>query len=261
MTIRHRADRAAVRLLQRVPPGVAARFASESVAARIARPLVNRLLPSGEIVVPVASGPARGLRVVIEPRHEKFYWTGSYELPVQQALVAALSPGGVLWDIGAHAGFFSVLAGRLVGPTGRVVAVEPMPENRRRVLESVKLNGLENVDVLPFAVAAEAGTAVLYPVGASSMWTLAEQEAGEPGRAVECVTLMGLATRAPEPDVVKIDVEGAELDVIRGGVELLLRARPRLLVEFVSDDVVGAARRLLPPYRFERLGPRQWLLT
>ena len=261
MTLRHRADRVAVRLLERVPPGIAARVASESVAARLVRPVVNRFLPAGEIVVSVSSGPARGLRVPIEPRHEKFYWTGGYELPVQAALVRSLSAGGVFWDIGAHAGFFTVLGARLVGDTGRVLAVEPIAENRRRLLESIRLNRLENVVVLPYAVAAEPGKGVLYAEGASSMWTLRRRD-GTTEQAVECLSLAGLSELAPSPpDVVKIDVEGAELDVLRGGVELLLDVRPKLIVEFVSEQVVDAARALLPPYRFERLGERQWLLT
>lgn len=261
MSVRQRADRAAVRLLERVPPGVAARFASESVAARIVRPVVNRVLPAGEVTVAVSSGPARGLRLPVDLRHEKFYWTGSYEPDVQRVLVQALGPGDVFWDIGAHAGFFTVLGARLVGDSGRVVAVEPMSVNRRRVLESVRLNGFETVDVLPNALAAEAGTRLLHAEAATSMWTLLGN--GEPGsgETVECVTLATLAGTAPPPALVKIDVEGVELDVLRGGVDFLLDRRPHLVVEFVSDALVDAARTLLPPYRFERVGPRQWLLS
>jgi hypothetical protein len=59
----------------------------------------------------------------------------------------------------------------------------------------------------------------------------------------------------------KIDVEGAEVDALRGGVELFKGRRPALLVEFSDDAACAEGRELLPAYTFGRLGDRQWLLS
>src|SRR5687768_8386050 len=68
-----------VRILNRVPGSVSASFASTSRRAQLLRPLVNRLVPSRETEVTVRAGAAEGLRLVIDPRREKYYWTGAYE--------------------------------------------------------------------------------------------------------------------------------------------------------------------------------------
>ena len=87
------------------------------------------------------------------------------------------------------------------------------------------------------------------------MWSLAGEGEGVP---VQTETLDSL--RLPAPDLVKIDAEGVELDVLRGGKELLSGVRPALLVEFTTTELVEQARALLPGYRFEHLDGNHWLL-
>ena len=83
------------RLIDSTPSAVAARFGTTSMFARATRPLVNRLLPREPAVVTVRSGPARGLRLPVYAREEKYYWTGTYETAVQVAVAEALRPGMV----------------------------------------------------------------------------------------------------------------------------------------------------------------------
>jgi FkbM family methyltransferase len=248
-----------VRLLNAVPGPVASSFGSGSVAARVTRPVLNRLLPAGRATVAVRSGAAQGIRLVVLPRREKYYWTGAYEIGVQDALVRLLRPGLTVWDVGAHIGFFTLLSARLVDPGGTVHAFEPMSANRERLEAGVRLNGAANVVVHDRAVAAVPGAGELHAHEHTTMWSL--RGSGQGGERVDVLTLDLLARELGPPDVVKIDVEGAEVDVLRGGADLLRgERRPALLVEFTDEAALVEGRALLTDYVSEHLGGSQWLL-
>jgi FkbM family methyltransferase len=251
-----------VRLLDGVPAPVASRFDSTGWASRLIRPLVNRLVPSNATSITVRSGPAKGVRLLIDPSSEKYYWTGTYERGVQNALVELLRPGQTFWDVGAHIGFFSLLASRLVGEIGRVEAFEPLPLNQARLESALELNDAHNVRVHHCALAGARGRRKLHGHEASSMWTLLP-ELPDDGMSleVECRTADDLVCDLGAPDVMKIDVEGAEVDALRGASELLTSHQPRLIVEFSDSTAVRKARLRLSTWTFERLGEHQWLVV
>ncbi len=244
-----------------VPASVAARFDPFARLSRVLRPLVNALLPAAPTTITVRSGPARGTRLRIDPRHEKFYWTGIHEVGVQETFVRLLRSGATVWDVGAHIGFFTALAARCVGPGGHVHAFEPLPANRIRLLETIELNGLGAVEVHPTAVASRAGTRQLYWHSSTAMWGLVER-ANVQHIEVPCVTLDGLLAERSFgiPALVKVDVEGAELEVLRGGLRLITETSAVLVVEFTDAGVVAEARSLFPGHAFEALSDRHWLL-
>jgi FkbM family methyltransferase len=250
-----------VRLLNGVPAPVAGRFKSTGRPARFARPFLNRLLTSEATPITVRSGPAKGIKLLINPRVEKYYWTGTYEPGVQEQLRKLLGAGCTFWDVGAHVGFFTLLASRLVGEGGHVRAFEPVEENRVRLQTALDLNGARNVTVHGCALAADAGERMLYAHEASNMWTLVPERGEDQRVRIECRTLDELTSALGPPDLIKIDVEGAEVDALRGGRELLMRRRPTLIVEFTDDAAQAAGSELLPDYAAERLGDRQWLLS
>jgi FkbM family methyltransferase len=200
------------------------------------------------------------MRLLIYPREEKYYWTGSHERPVQEALLRLLRPGMTFWDVGAHIGFFTCLAGALVGTGGQVVAFEPQDDNRQRLIACLKLNRLENVTVNDCALAATRGPVVLHAHHSSLMWTLIDALGEDEGRIVTASSLDDAARAAPLPDVIKVDVEGAELEVLRGGATLLATQKPTLIVEFSNEDLLTAAQKAFPFYSFVSLTPRHWLL-
>ena len=84
--------------------------------------------------------------------------------------------------------------------------------------------------------------------------------AKDPMSRVACETLDGVARRLPRPDLIKVDAEGAELDVLEGGRQLLTTVRPRLIVEFTTPQLLDQARQLLPSYVPTHLGQNHWLL-
>jgi FkbM family methyltransferase len=237
-----------------MPGPVAKLFATDSAAARLLRPLVNRLLPEGPTWVAVRSGPAQGVRLLIDTKKEKFLWTGLHEPAVQRAMTVLLEPGMTFWDVGAHVGFFTVLGARLVGDRGQVHAFEPMAENRWRLAAAVEKNGSRNVTIHDVALSSAQGDAVLHAHESSAMWSLAG--AGTEGDTVRCETLDSI--ELPAPDLIKIDAEGFELEVLRGGRKLLSGARPALLVEFTTSELVDEARELLDGYAFEQLEAAHW---
>jgi FkbM family methyltransferase len=239
-----------------------AALSGTSPVARYLRPIVNRMVPDAAMPVTVLSGAARGCRLVIRPRKEKFYWTGVYEPHLQRAIRQLLQPGQTFWDVGAHIGFFAVIASRAVGASGQVHCFEPMDDNRERLGRTVALNGLANVTISDLAVSGESGHATLYPHEHSQMWALGGHQVqnGQEGVPVRVCSLDDLAAMFGDPHVVKVDVEGAELEVLRGGTRLLRRARPVMLVEMSSEQVLAQARDELRFCTFRHLGANHWLV-
>jgi FkbM family methyltransferase len=205
--------------------------------------------------VVVRSGPARGLRLLIDPQHEKYYWTGAYERPVQGAFEALLRPGDVVWDIGAHIGFFSLLAARQVGREGVVHALEPSPANRDRLEATLRLNGETRVHVHALAVSGERGARRLY--GENSTASFIPRD--ESPINVDGRTLDDLLDELDTPDFVKLDVEEAELDCLRGARELLTSVRPILVMELHRDADIDEANKLLEEYELHRVSSRHWI--
>src|SRR5687767_12327641 len=155
-------------------------------------------------------------------------WIGWYEREVQQALLSVLRRGAVLYDVGANAGFFTLLAAQLVGPKGRVIAFEPEPVNLEKLRYHVTRNSAANVTVLGAAVSDREGIAMLGGTGAAASL------GSDVGVQVTTVTIDGLVGdgKIPPPDVVKIDVEGWEFPVLNGMNHTLKTFRPVLLIEF-----------------------------
>jgi FkbM family methyltransferase len=150
---------------------------------------------------------------------------GMFEPETVSAFAALLAPGMTVMDIGANVGQFTLVAAGRVGPNGCVHAFEPTPELAAHILSNLELNGLENVAVNEIAVSEVAGRAMLH-----------FSEPGDPGensivnfvpgvRAIEVptVTLDGyVASRGiGRVDVIKVDIEGAEMSALRGARVLL----------------------------------------
>lgn len=169
------------------------------------------------------------------------YLTGDAEIEVQRALEELIEPGQTVYDVGANIGFFTILCSRLVGPQGKVYAFEPIPQNIATLRHNIELNGLANVVVIEKALSSVTGTAEMFVSPWSAFHSLNVDgatkqdnhgpEAGE--ITVQTVTLDEfVATEGvPAPDLIKIDVEGAELIVVQGMTETLRSRQPLLLCE------------------------------
>jgi FkbM family methyltransferase len=169
------------------------------------------------------------------------YASGNNELPVQAVLEAHLKPGGIFYDVGANVGFFTVLAARLVGATGAVYAFEPVAENACYARLNARLNGFPWVAVIETAIASVSGSGGFRLADYSGGGALATVDQPPDFRgsvSVEIASLDELVFRRglPPPQMVKIDVEGAELAVLHGASRLLADVRPTIIYEV--DDAV-----------------------
>jgi FkbM family methyltransferase len=207
-----------------------------------------RRYPEGS-VVEVRTGAASGLKWKRYHRYLNGYWVGHFELEIQNALKRELKSGDVVYDVGANAGFFTLIAARLVGPSGRVVAFDPAPENCQSVREQVALNGYA-----PFATAVQkalgggAGRATFsFATSGSPMGHLGGAGKGERSVEVEVTTLDDAVAAHGAPTFIKLDVEGAEGDVMAGARGLLASgaARPAWLIELHNPQCEADVKRHL----------------
>ena len=172
---------------------------------------------------------------------------GSFEPNEFAFLQKALTRDAVFIDIGANEGFYTVFAAHLVGPRGRVIAVEPSPREYARLESNVAINRLSNVSLVRCGLGARRRKALLHIADPEHNGQNTLGEFGHAGvTAVDHVEidLIDLDSLAQEQvlrkvDVIKMDVEGAELEVIKGGLKTLERYQPTLLFELFE----GALRQ------------------
>lgn len=210
------------------------------------RSLGHRVFPPVPEVV--RAGPAAGLRFAA-PGDSSAFLSGQYELPVQEALHRIVRPGDTVFDVGANVGFFTLLAARLAGPTGQVLAFEPVPGNVSTIRRNLRLNQNTNVEICQAAVGERNGHAELVLADHSGGAALASVPKPPDARGsiqVKKVTLDEViaSRKFPPPNVVKIDVEGAELQVLQGMTNTLNDLRPVVLLEFDGPESEDVERRL-----------------
>jgi FkbM family methyltransferase len=170
---------------------------------------------------------------------------------VQGLISERVKGGDVVYDIGAHVGFFTMLLSRHAGDGGRVVAFEPIAENVERLHAAIDANEAANVEVRGVAISDRAGEERLALYGSSLEGELAGDGPLHPACVgtidVRTVTLDDvLSGGAPVPTLLKIDVEGAEGRVLRGGRNLLTAHRPALLIEIHSTRAGAEVCDALP---------------
>ncbi len=192
-------------------------------------PLAKRLRAEAEVSV---AGGSRMLVRTDDSVGRVLAISGVWEPNVTAAFNRLLSPGDVCVDVGGHIGYYTLLASRLVGPGGHVYAFEPSPVNYHALSSNLERNRVANVTALQVAVGATATRAELHEGpgtntgGATLSPLLAARRGGQPAVEVE---VRPLADNIPEADwarirVVKVDVEGYEVDVLEGLVPILERA-------------------------------------
>lgn len=181
----------------------------------------------GDLALPAWCG-------VVTPALEQ---TGRWEPDDGDALVQALAPGMTVIDVGAHVGYFAILAARAVGPRGRVVAVEPSPENFELLQRNVAASGLDNVETIHGAAWHTTGEVELEICATNS----GDHRVGlgDPSRrrvAVPALTLDDVLGDR-RTDFVLLDVQGAEREVLEGMRHCLRQWRPRLQAEFWPEGI------------------------
>lgn len=216
-------------------------FYRSPLVARMVRASLNRLMGADRRIATVTGGPLRGVRLELDLRSEKHFWLGTHETEVQSWIVDKVKPGWVVYDIGANLGYFTALLSRVVGTDGRVIAFEPDPYNTERLRRTVDLNALRNVQ-LEVAAVTDRGGSIDFVAGRDTVSTvrLRDIDGPEEGEvmSVPAVTIDDLVEqqRCPSPQLIKIDVEGHEVQVLEGAVQVLKSYHPLILCEVHSAE-------------------------
>lgn len=197
-------------------------------------------------VTTIRSGIAAGYRWRRHHRDVNGYWLGQYELPIQDTLRQELRPGEVFYDVGANAGFFSLVAARLVGPGGKCIAFDPWPSNYDSIREQFSLNSLDNCVAVSQAVGEAIGKATFSsPDTVTTMAHLGPSAPGERSIDVDVITLDAARKLYGSPTFIKIDIEGAEVDALRGARTILAEDRPRFLIEVHTPACEAGVKEIL----------------
>ena len=205
---------------------------------RLSVSLPKRILPDPKSVGKHVLKTIHGVQMIIDPSIDSgvelsLFETGTYEKGTIQLLEKYLQKGSAFLDIGANIGLMSVIASKQVGTNGIVYAVEANPKTVPILQANIDLNNCKNVEVIPIALSDTSGTAVLFENwevnrgGAS----LISQSKEEQGLEVKMERLDDLFDENTPVQLVKIDVEGFEPQVIRGGMNWFRKQQPVFIIE------------------------------
>lgn len=205
-----------------------------------------RFLPR-ELVLPVLQGPLRGKKWIVGS-HLHGCWLGSYELDMQKRIARELRPGGVFYDVGANAGFYSLLAAVLVAPA-TVYSFEPLPANAAYLHKHLDLNRIRNVKLFELAICDRSGTALFTTEETRAMGKL--QPGGNLSVKTETLdALLRMQVLAP-PNFIKMDIEGGEYLALLGAKECFAQHRPKLSLATHGRKVHDDCCRLLVSWNYE----------
>ena len=223
-------------------PGRAALAARMALCAVLPRGVALRRTIGDGVVVQGPNRAGHGGRGV-------FLHGASLE-PELARLGALVGPGDVVVDVGANIGVYSLLAARIVGPTGVVVGLEPNPSMLAVLHANARRNGFDALRVRGLALGDANGEAVFYEnFGKPNSFSLSRRDAAAGGWSVLVARLDDVVAweRLPRVDLVKIDAEGGETAILAGGSGTLARHRPLVIAEVIHGGLTGL------PDRYEAL--------
>jgi len=177
-----------------------------------------------------------------EHMQSQIFWYGYYNRDIVMAMGNILHPGMVVFDVGGNIGEIALCAARRVGDAGSVYSFEPIPGLYDTLQYNLSRNGLDQAHPIPVGVSNKVGSARIYVCGSrggdgtvnEGLGTLYPSEATPLlSCEIKLTTLDDFCNEMSidRLDLIKIDVEGSELDVLKGGAETLKRFRPRLIIE------------------------------
>jgi len=193
---------------------------------------ILKLIPKNA-VLPILQGKLKGKKWIIGSGVFG-YWLGTYELEKQKLFGKIVKKGDVVYDVGAHVGFYTLLAAELVGPNGKVFAFEPLPRNIFYLKKHIKINKCNNVEIIEAAVSDKEGETNFLE--SESTTSRLDQKGSLKVKTVSLDNLWREGKVLP-PDLIKIDVEGAELEVLKGAKDLIETKKPTIFLSVHTKDI------------------------
>ncbi len=215
------------------------------------RAALNSAAPGGLAQITIAAGGLAGTKMLLDLQTEKDYWLGTYEMGLQQAIQDLAQPGMVACDVGASIGYMSLLLAKRVGKNGQVFSFEPLPSNQERLQKNLELNPQLNVKLIHKAVAEKAAKTVFLVHSSGGMGklrgSLGKNTDYENKIEVETVSLDDFVYKEKNaaPNIIKIDIEGGEVQALKGMQRLLKESRPVLLLELHGHEAAKSTWNIL----------------
>lgn len=204
-----------------------------------------KLIP-GKTVLPILQGPLKGKKW-IKGSSINGCWLGTYELDKQVLFSKYIKLGMTIFDVGANVGYYSLLASLLTGKEGKVFSFEPLPENISYLKKHLELNKLKNVRVVEKAVSNEVSKMRFTATDNRSMSHISYEGEIE----IETTSLDDFIKDGnPLPDLIKMDIEGAEYDAFIGAKELLKRKKPIIFLATHSSELRAKCLKLLTEHGY-----------
>lgn len=195
----------------------------------------DRITPEMPIVTFETKYQFRLKANLTNPEHQYLYFYGTHdERYIVTKLLKLIKPGDICWDVGANIGFYTCLLASLVEDSGAVVAFEPAAHTCGYLKENVSLNQFTNVTVVNKGLGDKQEQRLLHYSEAGLAEGTASLKYADGRAASERVTLNTIDNLIPElptPDFIKIDVEGYQLEVLRGAEHCLKTHAPLLMAE------------------------------
>ncbi len=194
--------------------------------------------------VRILRGPIRGMKWV-KGAGPNAYWIGTYEVVRMREFADALKQGDVIYDVGANVGIYSLCASFEVGNSGWVYAFEPLERNLNYLRQHLALNNLQNCTVLETAICNTEGTLAFSAADwQPSMARLSPSGEIEVPSTTLDICIYGEQRLRP-PNVLKIDVEGAEFEVLSGATRGITEFHPTIFLEVHGTELHRACREFL----------------
>lgn len=210
---------------------------SKTVVGKAVRLPLRLVRPDWQI--PVLSGGARGLRWIAGSGNAG-HWLGTFDSRTGRVLQREVVTGSVVYEIGAFVGYYSLQASVLVGPNGRVIAFEPSACSLRFLHEHLLINHITNVTVVEVAVGERSGTTPFHVDSENPCLSRPCDHGDSDGDGrVPMISLDDFIEREgiPLPSLIKVDVVGSEMAVLRGAVRVLTNHHPPLILRIHSFDL------------------------
>ncbi|MDJ0753300.1 MAG: FkbM family methyltransferase [Ardenticatenaceae bacterium] len=199
-------------------------------------------------IITIKRGPLAGLKWVCHSHHQFWMPLGMYEVETANWLKNQMDTSSVFFDIGANAGYFTLLGCRQI-KAGQIISFEPVPLNAKTIKKQLEINNFENGVVEQIALSDKNETSLFSVANNNANSHLVEVDTPHTnGREKAQISVKTLTldeyvnTRNIKPDLVKIDVEGAEAKVLCGANETISHFRPNCLVSTHSQNLYEECR-------------------
>jgi FkbM family methyltransferase len=192
-------------------------------------------------------GPIKGRKVFLSPQISLRMWFGVDEPWIAQLRQKLLKPSDIVFDLGAHVGYTTVLFADTLQGSGEVHAFEILPSTADHLRKTIKANDFKNVTIHNVGLGAEEGVFDL-PVGPTAMTSLlANRQEDQTTERCKVVRMDDYRREngLPGPDLIKMDIERAEIDCLQGSLELIKEFRPKMIIAFHSKALLQQGITLL----------------